>query len=80
MIRMADDGELGVVDGLTPRESRVAFWLARGKTNREIGLILNMGSRTAEKHVEHILCKLGVENRVAAALQLVTTERRSLKA
>jgi DNA-binding NarL/FixJ family response regulator len=73
MIRMVQDEELPIVDGLTPRESCVAFWLARGKTNREIGLILNMASRTAEKHVEHILCKLGVENRVAAALQLVAT-------
>jgi len=80
MIRMAHDEDLGIADGLTPGESRVAFWLARGKTNREIGLILNIGSRTAEKHVEHILCKLGVENRVAAAVQLVTTERRSVKA
>ena len=75
MISMDQDEEREIVDGLTPRESRVAFWLARGKTNREIGLILNMRSRTAEKHVEHILCKLGVENRVAAALQLMTTRR-----
>jgi DNA-binding NarL/FixJ family response regulator len=72
MIRVAHDEELGVADGLTPRESRVAFWLACGKTNREIGLILEVRSRTVEKHVEHILTKLGVENRVAAALHLTS--------
>jgi DNA-binding CsgD family transcriptional regulator len=55
---------------LTYREAQVAFWLAQGKTNGEIGLILGIGTRTAEKHVEHILAKLDVENRTTAALQL----------
>ncbi len=52
--------------GLTPREAEVLFWLSEGKTNAEIGLILNSARRTVEKHVEHILEKLGVENRAAA--------------
>jgi len=55
---------------LTERESQVAFWLARGKTNSEIGIILAMRTRTVEKHVEHLLRKLHVENRTAAALLL----------
>ncbi len=53
--------------GLTPREADVALWLARGRTNPEIATILGMRPRTVEKHVENILCKLGVENRTAAA-------------
>lgn len=52
--------------GLTPREAEVLFWLSEGKTNAEIGVILNSARRTVEKHVEHILEKLGVENRAAA--------------
>jgi DNA-binding CsgD family transcriptional regulator len=52
--------------GLTPREAEVLFWLSEGKTNAEIGLILNSARRTVEKHVEHILEKLNVENRSAA--------------
>lgn len=64
-------------DALSTRESQVAFWLSRGKTNREIALILKMRSRTVEKHVEHILRKLGVENRVAAALRIASSIRRS---
>jgi DNA-binding NarL/FixJ family response regulator len=55
---------------LTARESQVALWLAEGKTNHEIGLILGMGTRTVEKHVENILKKLRVENRTTAALRL----------
>jgi len=54
---------------LTDREAQVAFWMAEGKTNWEIGLILGIGVRTAEKHVEHVLAKLGVENRTTAAMR-----------
>src|SRR5688572_414867 len=57
---------------LTERESQVAFWIAQGKTNAEIGLILSVGARTVEKHVESILRKLHVENRTAAALTIST--------
>lgn len=53
--------------GLTPRESHVAAWIARGRTSREIAEILAMQPRTAEKHVERVLGKLGVGNRTAAA-------------
>jgi DNA-binding NarL/FixJ family response regulator len=56
--------------GLTPRETEVALWLAQGKTNPEIGAILATPARTVEKHVEHILRKLGVENRATAAVAL----------
>ena len=40
--------------------------MSEGKTNAEVGLILDSAKRTVEKHVEHILEKLGVENRAAA--------------
>lgn len=53
---------------LTPREAEVFCWLARGKTNAEIGLILGMSPRTVQKHLEHIYHKLGVETRMAAVL------------
>jgi DNA-binding response OmpR family regulator/DNA-binding CsgD family transcriptional regulator len=59
--------------GLTPREAEVLFWLSEGKTNGEIGLILDSSRRTIEKHVEHILEKLRVENRGAAARLALST-------
>jgi len=52
---------------ITKRESEVLFWLANGKTNKEIAQILDMGVRTVNKHLEQIFPKLGVENRTAAA-------------
>lgn len=52
--------------GLSRREAEVLLWLARGKTNPEIAMILGMGKRTVEKHLEHVFIKLGVETRTAA--------------
>ncbi len=53
---------------LTQREAEVAHWVAQGKTNVEIATILGISPRTVAKHVEHILEKLKLENRVALAL------------
>jgi DNA-binding CsgD family transcriptional regulator len=53
---------------LTPREAEVLFWISEGKSNQDIGVILGASTRTICKHVEHILCKLSVENRTAAAV------------
>ena len=52
---------------LTAREAEVLHWVARGKTNRDVGDILGLSPRTVTKHMEHILPKLGVETRTAAA-------------
>ncbi|MGD9500256.1 MAG: response regulator transcription factor [Halothiobacillus sp.] len=38
-----------------------------GKTNKEIGEILQISPRTVNKHLEHVFEKLGVETRTAAA-------------
>src|SRR5262249_60536732 len=37
--------------GFTRRESDVACWLAEGKTNAEIAVILGVSARTVEKHM-----------------------------
>ena len=52
--------------GLTRREAEVLSWVAKGKTNAEIGLILKISVATVKVHLEHIYHKLGVENRTAA--------------
>jgi DNA-binding CsgD family transcriptional regulator len=53
--------------GLTQRESEVLYWVAKGKTNRDIGDILGSSPATVKKHLEHIYEKMGVETRTAAA-------------
>ncbi|XUY26160.1 response regulator [Agrobacterium sp. rho-8.1] len=54
---------------LTTRESEVLLWIAKGKSNRDIGDILGLSSRTVNKHLEQIYVKLGVENRASAAVK-----------
>lgn len=63
---------LKAVFPITGREAEVLLWIARGKTNREIGLILGTSPRTVNKHLEQIYKKLEVENRTTAAAKALT--------
>jgi DNA-binding CsgD family transcriptional regulator len=63
---------------LTAREAEVLSWVAQGKTNREIGMILQASSRTVQKHLEHVFEKLGVENRTSAILRAWQVGRYTL--
>jgi DNA-binding NarL/FixJ family response regulator len=53
--------------GLTPREREVLRLLAAGRSNREIGEALFVSPRTVQTHVTHLLAKLGLPSRTAAA-------------
>ncbi|MBA3275835.1 MAG: hypothetical protein H0T72_08575, partial [Chloroflexia bacterium] len=52
---------------LTPREREVLRLVAEGKSNRAIGDALSISERTVENHVQHILARLNLESRTAAA-------------
>ncbi|TWF54876.1 response regulator transcription factor [Neorhizobium alkalisoli] len=64
-----DDAVLRQHFPLTQRESEVLMWIAKGKSNKDIGDILGLSSRTVNKHLEQIYVKLGVENRASAAVR-----------
>jgi DNA-binding CsgD family transcriptional regulator len=53
---------------LTPREREVMQWLAEGKSNEEIGLILAISAHTVKNHLDKIFKKLGVDSRHAATV------------
>ncbi len=53
--------------GLSPREREVLAELSAGRTNRQIAERLYITPRTVGTHIEHILTKLDVPNRAAAA-------------
>ena len=55
-------------EGFTPREAEVLRLVAEGRTDPEIAERLGMKSKTASVHVANIKAKLGIENRVEAAL------------
>jgi CheY-like chemotaxis protein/DNA-binding CsgD family transcriptional regulator len=66
--------------GLTFREAEVLMWVARGKTNCEVGTILGCSPRTVNKHLEHIFEKLGVCTRAAAVAVVMQRMRTGAKA
>lgn len=45
---------------LTPRETEVLCYIARGLTNKEIGAQLGLGVRTVETHRENLIRKTGL--------------------
>jgi DNA-binding CsgD family transcriptional regulator len=55
--------------GLTSRELTVLDLIAQGKTNGEIAAALVISQSTVRRHVEHVLAKLGVGSRTAAAMK-----------
>ncbi len=55
---------------LTPREEEIMRWVAEGKTNWEISVILHVSLNTIKFHLKNVYEKLGgVENRWAAVAQ-----------
>jgi len=83
LIVMREVSDAAVVDAmvqafkLTLREAEVLYWVANGKTNRDIGDILGSSPATVKKHLERVYVKLGVETRTAAA-SLATARLRQL--
>lgn len=52
---------------LTEREVEILKLVARGNTNQDIALLLNISERTVTKHVSNILDKLQLSNRTQIA-------------
>jgi len=59
---------------LTPREREILALLREGLSNTEISDRLFLSPRTVSTHVERVLRKLGVPNRVAAAVHATELE------
>jgi DNA-binding CsgD family transcriptional regulator/tetratricopeptide (TPR) repeat protein len=62
--------------GLSRREDEVAALIGRGLTNRQIADVLHLSERTVESHVQHILTKLGLQNRSQVASWVTRTRER----
>ncbi|MQA60832.1 MAG: LuxR family transcriptional regulator [Actinophytocola sp.] len=57
---------------LTSREHEIAELVAKGLSNRDIAATLVISPRTAEKHVEKILSKLGLNSRTQIGVWVAT--------
>jgi DNA-binding NarL/FixJ family response regulator len=56
---------------LTPRENDVLREMIDGQTNRQIAAQLGISYETVKEHVQHILRKIGVDDRTQAAVWAV---------
>ena len=56
---------------ITPREAECRRWVAAGKTDAEIGIILGIATATAHYHVERVKKKAGTRSRSEAVARLV---------
>ena len=64
---MTDDVNNNVTR-LTAAEKRVIALVSRAKTNKEIAAVLGISPATVKRHLENILKKLQLKNRVEAAI------------
>ncbi|MER9858878.1 MULTISPECIES: LuxR family transcriptional regulator [unclassified Mesorhizobium] len=56
---------------LSLREKECIFWTARGKSSREIGMILGITMNTVNFHIKNVLRKLDASSRTVAAIKAV---------
>ena len=61
--------------GLSEREAEVLYWVAAGKSSPVISMILGIRHDTVRAHLKRIFTKLGVENRLSAALRALQVLR-----
>jgi len=59
--------------GLTSRQAEVAFWIAQGKTNDALAVILQTSRHTIPHHVEAILARLQLASRAEIMLRVLET-------
>jgi DNA-binding CsgD family transcriptional regulator len=56
--------------GLGARTTEVLYWLSKGKTNKEIAIILGIVAETVKTHLKDIYLQLHLENRATAAAMI----------
>lgn len=56
---------------LTKRQTEILQWVAEGKTDWEIGKILNFNKRTTSNYLRIVYLKMGVYNRVQAVVKAI---------
>jgi DNA-binding CsgD family transcriptional regulator len=52
------------------RELEIMDWVRKGKTNQEIGMILNISVFTVKNHLQRVFKKLDVLNRAQAVARI----------
>ena len=64
-----EEAKNGETYGLSEREAEIMHWVSIGKTNSEIGSILDISTFTVKNHLQRIFKKLDVFNRTQAVMK-----------
>lgn len=69
------DASASPTGGISEREWEILGWLRHGKTNHEIGLILDISPNTVKNHLKRIYHKLQVSSRAQAVAKYAALAR-----
>ena len=58
--------------GITRKEAEILSWVAAGKTDAEIAIILGISRNTVDTHMRHVFAKLGAHSRVTAVVKAIS--------
>lgn len=61
---------------ISSREAEIMMWVRKGKTNAEIGVILDISEFTVKNHLQRIFKKLDVTSRAQAVAKSERRQRR----
>lgn len=67
-IPLAEGSPVSQCDRLSPRELEVLKYIAQGLSTREMAGIMYLSPRTVERHVERLMSRLGIRDRLRLAL------------
>jgi len=74
-LRVANVANLNVVQeipALSLREKECVFWVARGKSSWDIGVIMRISENTVNFHIKNVMRKLGTSSRTVAAIKAIS--------
>ncbi len=67
MVKSGSHNDVQALASLSPQEQRVLALIAEGKTNKEVGVHLNLSEKTVKNYLANIFDKLEVTRRAQAA-------------
>jgi DNA-binding NarL/FixJ family response regulator len=64
------------LEGLTPRESDVVYWISQGYSNKQVARQLGISPHTVETHKRNVMQKMGA-HKVTALIRFALTQELS---